>query len=714
MPCERTIIDPNIQSLNDLSRTGAAALQSKYGGQMRLDLIQIAPEYLSDDEMEYEFLVRGMFLLPQEARDRTRTLRTKLVAEQRGAQVPTKSPFDHQSDVFVIKRKLSEVAQILQTKELGNHVYNNVVSTLAHLEQRIARLNDETETTRSDRNELEVQIEYLIRCIVDYTKERGARPKPGPGPFEFPPPPEANAIETVGNDPQPMLDLDNVFSFQRNDAVPVRNNVGPNAGPNEPIEVGGTGRRTFDNVLDILGANPGAQSTRWSNRDSTGTTNTANSRNVQFDLGENTPHNLVPHGTRRDTPYSRRNDFQFVNGSGVGDPNDFLRPPNVLPTASVAERTARGLAIDHQAIMRRPELNGNRILSPNVNDGGRTYDIGTSLPEQHSATSHSDFNGTGENNVNRVNPFEQSNGAGPFERLNANRNDPFTPQPVRTNFVNRDTATSSNNIFGILSPNRNTTTSTIDGQWGRNASVFGQFSRTKAVPVHTWGFTFSGEPKKKTDSDVGVNEFIYRVNVNKRMQGLSDADILSQIGFLLTHGASTWYLACQHMFTSWQTFIDAMRRTFLSSYHMIDAMDEISRRVQGKNESARSFLYHMVMLFRTLPYGVEEHIQTHIIIRNLLPEVQVSVGPWRPNTIAGLEEILAAMQPRSFHPIEVEKKPPFRRTFVRKTNTVAEIRDLDDESVFEITEEVIVCFEARARSQENQTHHDGESNVYFQ
>lgn len=86
------------------------------------------------------------------------------------------------------------------------------------------------------------------------------------------------------------------------------------------------------------------------------------------------------------------------------------------------------------------------------------------------------------------------------------------------------------------------------------------------------------------------------------MQGLSDPDILSQIGFLLTNSASTWYLAFEHMFKNKQSFVGAMRRNFLSSYHMIDEMDEISHRTQAKNESARSYLYHMVMLLSTLPF----------------------------------------------------------------------------------------------------------------
>lgn len=186
------------------------------------------------------------------------------------------------------------------------------------------------------------------------------------------------------------------------------------------------------------------------------------------------------------------------------------------------------------------------------------------------------------------------------------------------------------------------------------------------------------------------------------MQGLSDADILSQVGLLLTHSASTWYWASQHLFTSWQSFVDALRRTFLSSYHMIDALAELSGRVQGKNESALAYLYQMLLKFRTLPQQIEERVQTHIIVRNLLPEIQANVGPWGPTTISELERILASMQPRTFLAPASESKPPFRRPFVRRANTVAELEAEEENSeLFEITEEELCALKREREAKKN-------------
>lgn len=676
---QRTIIDPKIRNLIDLSQAGAAAVQAKYGGEMRTEMVRIEPEYLIEDELEYELLLRGLLMPSADDRGRTRALRTRLIAEQRGARVPNISPVEYATDVETLKAKIAEVAQVLQAEEVEGHTYKGVLTRLAHLEQRVHRLSAEVEPKRAEKEDLSNQ---LIRSLVDYTNAKGARPKERPRVDNLP---ELNGQFVGRNDPPrdpTLIDLD-ILSYQNAEAE-----VPPMAAPMTDREMQEE-RRTFNDILGMMGARPEAQSTSWSNRDSLGTAISGGSRNVQFSL--NTARNVNPRNfDRRDTPYpgrGRPDDLQSVAPSeahqtNVGEPEDYTGRNGGHSTSDVHGRLARGVLNDHVAMCRNGFDNAREAINGNPSIGTRTYNVESAFAYD-----------TRRQNENAIRfGRDRQNSLGQFGRNpnDAIRTDQFG-QPERAH----------GNVFGILSPNRNTVAANNDTNWGRNASEFGHFARTKAVPVHTWKVTFSGENRKMSDTDVGANEFIYRVNVNKRMQGLSDADILSQVGFLLTHSASTWYLACQHMFTSWQSFVEAMRRTFLSAYHMIDAMDEISRRTQGKTESARAFLYHMVMLFRALPCGVEEHIQTHIIVRNLLPEIQANVGPWGPTTIAELERILGSMQPRSLQQTVVENKPPVRRAFVRKVNAVEDVGEDKGESVFEITEEELCAIRRERETRKN-------------
>lgn len=137
--------------------------------------------------------------------------------------------------------------------------------------------------------------------------------------------------------------------------------------------------------------------------------------------------------------------------------------------------------------------------------------------------------------------------------------------------------------------------------------------RLKPLPVHLWKISFSGDDKPKEVTDLRVNEFLYQVEINKRAQRISDDEMLGQVSTLLNGTARIWYYAYFHSFTSWQAFVDAVRRRFLSPYHEQDAIDEISRRVQKRGEPALAYLNHMVVLFQTVAHGMDEGRLVHII-----------------------------------------------------------------------------------------------------
>lgn len=231
----------------------------------------------------------------------------------------------------------------------------------------------------------------------------------------------------------------------------------------------------------------------------------------------------------------------------------------------------------------------------------------------------------------------------------------------------------------------------VRGENGGNQA--GQFMRlrSKMIPIHNWQLNFSGEDKLASAIDLRINEFLYQIEVNKHAQHISDEEMLGQISTLLTGTARTWYYAYYRSFRNWGHFVESMRNRFLSPFHELDALDEISQRKQGKTEPVMSFLNHMVMLFQTVSQDVDEGYMAHIIQRNLRPEFQAHVGPWEPRNLTELERILARLQPNKIHVApEVEKKPFFRRIVAPKVSEV-EASHEQDEEVIQITEEELMA-----------------------
>lgn len=678
---QRTIIDKRIESWADLTRA-SAVINEKYGGEWRVNAFKIEPEYLRPTELQYECLMRGIFLPSDDERQRTGRVRELLRSEYKGElDTPMISPYGYDEDYKEIRASVEDVAVNLRRESLEEYNYNVALTVLGHLEARVGRLAAKTPEQIAQKLEVGNQVEFMIRRLVDYTTRQGARPKkkkdlidwslPGPNSVDQGTRSEGTGVETGQEEPRERRNTVSSSEANMADQGAVGGQLPqgaalppPQTQPSRDSDPGNI--NIYQDIWKLIDQ-PNAQSTRWSNRDSMGTQNSAGSSRVHFNLTES---QLVRERepVRRDTPYPGTEQDQRYRAI-VGSPGDYFSANehrNMAPEFRPRQADIQGNNYTQLGGFGNTQtLNRDNVVIASTQVGGRSGPVESG----QSVTASSQFP--------------------PGFEYTLNNTVPVYNQP---------------NIFGMFSPNQPTVTNTptiSDGIVGRNASVFGQFSRTKAIPVHLWKVTFSGEGRKMSDTDVSTNEFIYRVTVNKRMQGLSDADILSQIGFLLTHSASVWYLASQHRFTSWVSFIEAMRSTFLSPYHAIDAMDEISRRVQGKSETAKSYLYQMMLMFRALPFRVDEGAQTHIIVRNLLPEVQASVGPWRPTSLSQLEAILGAMQPRTVQLPKSESKPPFRRMYARRTNAVNEVENDDDEAVFEITEEELCALKREREVKKN-------------
>lgn len=267
--------------------------------------------------------------------------------------------------------------------------------------------------------------------------------------------------------------------------------------------------------------------------------------------------------------------------------------------------------IFHSVPNQRP-LAGNTVFPQNDGWNRRNWPHGEYRNSMHMVTN---------NNTCTVNPFE------------------VDTRPMCD--MNGMSAQSSLRNNGFAPINQNRPNYGMQNRFPRNYAP-----RMKTVPIHQWKISFSGEDQRVSETDLSASEFVFQANVHKEAQMLSDGDMLSQIGVLLTHRAKTWYFARHRRFYSWETFVEALRKTFMSSHHHIDALLDIANRIQKPNESARTYLYHMLMLFQTLPQQIDEDIQVRIILGNMSANIVAIVGPWDPKTINELDRILHSVEPR--------------------------------------------------------------------
>lgn len=261
-----------------------------------------------------------------------RELRRRLFQEyRRQARVPTISPNSLESDIFAINEKVDQLNLAMQATAVDEHTHHVITSRLAHLEQRVARLGN--------------QVECLIRGIVDYTVQKGARPKIRDN-KKITGKEGTVATESTEGGAKPQASVE---FLKPKSPEPATETGGPTAASEPSGEV----RETFNNLLSMLNREPEAQSTLWSNRDSLGSA--ASRRSVHFNTSANqgTGQGLM---NRTVTPYPRGNinstEFEFSGwdtgapGALVGGPNDFVGQQNtpMIP---------QGILRDHEAVMAR-------------------------------------------------------------------------------------------------------------------------------------------------------------------------------------------------------------------------------------------------------------------------------------------------------------------------------------------------------------------------
>lgn len=232
--------------------------------------------------------------------------------------------------------------------------------------------------------------------------------------------------------------------------------------------------------------------------------------------------------------------------------------------------------------------------------------------------------------------------------------------------------------------------------------------QSKAIPIYRWSISFSGEEKPKSNRDLPLNEFLYLIKVQKEAHGISDATMLSQIHYLLTDKAKTWYFAYYDDFESWYQFIDAIRRRFWSEDHAFESWKQVNSEYQKRDESPLDFLSRMRMMFRSLPLNMSEDMKISVVRRGFTPEIRAIIAPWNTNSLRELEEIVSKI-PYTYS--KERKNIGFSKVkFNRKYVSVVETETSDSDETIELTrEEICMIKNSRKETKSSKASRDKKS-----
>jgi hypothetical protein len=140
--------------------------------------------------------------------------------------------------------------------------------------------------------------------------------------------------------------------------------------------------------------------------------------------------------------------------------------------------------------------------------------------------------------------------------------------------------------------------------------------KPRGLPINRWGLTFTGEGKSK---DKDLLNFLARVNLLARSEGMSNVDLLRQAYHLFDGAARDWDVAFHTDFNSWEELVFELKQNYLQSNNDVVIRKEIERRLQRQNEPFITYMSEMELMFQKLSYRMPEQEKLSILRENLHP-----------------------------------------------------------------------------------------------
>lgn len=154
--------------------------------------------------------------------------------------------------------------------------------------------------------------------------------------------------------------------------------------------------------------------------------------------------------------------------------------------------------------------------------------------------------------------------------------------------------------------------------------------------IHNWHIKFSG-----SNSDISVEEFIYRINILTSIHLKDDFNLICQHAHSLFEGkAKQWFWRYHRLTTdlNWFSLCEALKRQFKDDLTDYDIKDDIRQRKQKQNESFDDFMDAISSLCDKLKTQMSEAELVETVLRNLKPDLRHELLHLELNSIVALRK----------------------------------------------------------------------------
>lgn len=165
-------------------------------------------------------------------------------------------------------------------------------------------------------------------------------------------------------------------------------------------------------------------------------------------------------------------------------------------------------------------------------------------------------------------------------------------------------------------------------------------------PISRWGLTFDG-PTSRTS----IEDFIYRIEKFKRLDGISDDQVAQNLHLMLSGDAERWFWIFEkdHPNASWPTWKAALLDHFrgpVMADHDDRRITEIVNRKQGQRETVDQFYTAVLELNNRLMVRRSEAALITIMRENLLPRISDTIETTQFHSLEEFRRICTGIESR--------------------------------------------------------------------
>lgn len=573
------------------------------------------PIHLLPEELNYELDIRGVFNLST-SRQKTTCLREFLRREEEGEHTISRARLEQSnstSELVACGKTLENVMSIMQEESFDVSLRQDCNSRLIHLISRIKRAKPTSPEEQTLVYEIllaaEAQLSKFNRALVASSASR-----PVSRPASILTSPLAEVLETIQAAKRASSSSSNslnglMVERQNNTQGGRRSTLNPSVPSFVPVE------QAIQNM------------------------------NLESDRQVN---NATP-------------------AIGIGERNSAFRDINVDRSGQVDRSGSYPVPQPHNNAFRNVQVDRSGpypVLHTN-NNAFSGIQVDRSGPYSVSQPNNNAFRGI---QVDRPGPYavpQAQNNA--FQISQMNRTEPFPVSQLSS--ANRAAIfQNSANEHRFREPQLPAQVSPVSDR--RGDEVYDRVSQhnlgrqyRKAVPVHQWKLSFSGEGQ-----GLHLYDFLSELRMFQRSEGVSDDELFGSVVHLLSGRARLWYRSWFDTFQNWSELVAAMKREFLPPKYDYKLLTTISNRRQKPTETFAEYLNWMQSSFKHLSIPVVEQHKLCIIEDNMLAKYAIATSVVEITSIEQLSNIcrrvdMAYAKPQYFSQQDraVEPRQPFRQ-----------------------------------------------------